>query len=223
MRLFGELVFSDHNINEAIKSFKHKEKGDGKRGPFYNGKIQEPWKFDVENNELFERAVWQGYLDASRTFSDIKDTKKNNEAFNNLASFIRDFFRDEIVFNHEEWCKNFIKDTKKFNSYEPRYGQAQKVVNMAFKYLYCCDGADKYKAKFEQCHMPLDQYTLLWLFIETGTWYREWSWFNEEQYNEVEDKIKEILKKNILGKELVIWQCISDKKIINLKDINEKA
>ena len=36
-----------------------------------------------------------------------------------------------------------------YYSYNARYGQAQKVVNMAFKYLYCCDGAEVYKSKFE--------------------------------------------------------------------------
>ena len=79
---------------------------------------------------------------------------------------------------------------------------------MAFKYLYCCDGADK--SKFSDCDMPLDQYTLAWLFCEQGIekciLFQGWSWFTEEKYYEVANTIKEILGSDILGKELVIWE-----------------
>lgn len=45
--------------------------------------------------------------------------------------------------------------------YQATFGHAQKIVNMAFKYLYCCRGAEKYEnTVFSHCHMPLDGYTI---------------------------------------------------------------
>ena len=34
-----------------------------------------------------------------------------------------------------------------------RYGQAQKLINLSFKWLYCMDGADKYLERY--CHVAL--------------------------------------------------------------------
>lgn len=45
--------------------------------------------------------------------------------------------------------------------YQVTFGHAQKIVNMAFKYLYCCHGAEKYEdTVFSHCHMPLDRNTI---------------------------------------------------------------
>ena len=48
-----------------------------------------------------------------------------------------------------------------------KYGQAQKIVNMAFKYMYCVwYGKKEYKEyleKCEVCHMPLDSFSLEWI------------------------------------------------------------
>ena len=43
------------------------------------------------------------------------------------------------------------------------YGIAQKFTNMSFKYLYCYSDADSFENKFEQCHIPLDKYTINWI------------------------------------------------------------
>ena len=195
--------YSNSNLANMINIFRCKNKGDGKRGP-YNG--SQPWNFDLEDEGLFRSAVWQGYLDASRTFVKIKHTQDCRYAFNNLASSIQKYFKDEENFDHSKWCIAFINDIQEYNEYEARYGQAQKVVNMAFKYLYCCKGADKYRDKFEYCHMPLDQFTLAWLFSEGGKFYAGWSYLKEDVYNETQSKIKEILGDNIIGKGFVIWE-----------------
>ncbi len=208
--------YSAKAIKTAKDSFIRKVPGDGKKGPFYN--CTQPWEFIVDDEELFRNAVWQGYLDASRTFSGIKGKKtdRNCGAFKKLADAIRSYFEKNDDFNHKKWCEDFISDMKEFYDYDARYGQAQKVVNMAFKYLYCCEGAEKYKDKFDKCHMPLDQYTLAWLFSEGEPYYQEWSWFDYDTYKEVNDRIREILKTDILDKELVIWESYKGR-IVNLK------
>ena len=44
------------------------------------------------------------------------------------------------------------------------FGQAQKIVNMAFKYLFCLAKDEKIRQKFDVCHMPLDGIMLEWIF-----------------------------------------------------------
>lgn len=44
-----------------------------------------------------------------------------------------------------------------------RYGVAQKFTNMSFKYLYCYGDAFDFESKFQDCHMPLDKYTINWV------------------------------------------------------------
>ena len=76
-----KLEYSEKAKQSAMSKFQAKKIGDGKRGPFYN-KTQE-WFFEKNDLELFKNAVWQGYLDASRTFTGIKGTNKGEGAFLN--------------------------------------------------------------------------------------------------------------------------------------------
>lgn len=202
---------------EKIKQLKDDFLKDVKRGPFYKQKII---YFDISNPELFRGAVWQGYLDANRTFAGIgcKKTNPKGKPFSDLADSIHSYFTDETSqFNHDKWCKNFIDNIKQTYSYDARYGQAQKVVNMAFKYLYCCEGADKYADKFRPCHMPFDQYTLLWLSLEKDVFYQDWSWFSEPLYNEAQSEVRSVLRDNIIGKEFVIWDKYRNIKTVDLE------
>ncbi len=210
-----ELDFSEKRIVAVKEDFKKKVKGDGKRGPFYN-KTQS-WVFDRDDKTLFRNAVWQAYLDTNRTMTGISGLDKDFGALANFADEVQLFFqKNSGEFTHELWCDNLINDLKEINQYEARYGHAQKIVNMTFKYLYCCSGAEK--QWFKDCHMPLDQYTLAWFFTEEGILFQGWSWFNKEKYIEVSNTIKSILKSDILGKELVIWDEFKDK-TVELKKI----
>lgn len=58
------------------------------------------------------------------------------------------------------WCDQF-----KESSYKDlgTYGKAQKIINMSFKYLFCCEDAEEHHAHFQYCHMPLDSFTLEWI------------------------------------------------------------
>lgn len=54
-----------------------------------------------------------------------------------------------------------MDDMAQMLHYRVTFGHAQKIVNMAFKYLYCCRGAENYEdTVFSHCHMPLDSYTI---------------------------------------------------------------
>ena len=208
---------TDINVTAATIRFRNKSNEDGrpKKGPFFNG--TQAWSFEKNDIELFKNAVWQGYLDASRTFHGIEGTDKNQGAFLKLAKSIQAYFNDDKPFDHNSWCNSFIADIEKYNHYNARYGQAQKVVNMAFKYLYCCDNIDEQtRIKFDPCHMPLDQYTLAWYFLQGRNLFLEWSYLNQEQYETISTDIRTILGNDTLRAELVIWEGMKPK-IINLK------
>ena len=76
------------------------------------------------------------------------------------------------------------------------YGQAQKVVNMALKYLFCCEDADL--DIFQYCHMPLDGLILNWckkeFKISVNSDKDAWSKLTEEKYTDITKAIFDKLK-----------------------------
>ena len=61
-------------------------------------------------------------------------------------------------------CENFLNVVKVYYKREIQYGKAQKIVNMAFKNIYCLKNADGYEEYFRYCHMPLDSIMLEWFY-----------------------------------------------------------
>lgn len=162
------------------------------KGPFNNWKkylkeIQD-WKNSEClncNNEktcIFKDALYQGYLDACRTITwtdeEIKnynDKKKRCyvcEKLDKAAQMIRSYFlsddmKGEKDFNgfHHKLCKELKDDFGEEAKFT--YGHAQKIINMAFKYLYCVFSKvyeAEFRDKFKDCHMPLDSFSLEWLY-----------------------------------------------------------
>ena len=112
------------------------------------------------NSELkiYVHAIWLGYLDACRTFNEQKKLKKSDKAIESLAKSIKRYLDNDCDFDHDSYCKLLV------DSYAMHYGQAQKIVNMAFKYLYCIAKDSSLLTKFDNCHMPLDGIMLEWLY-----------------------------------------------------------
>ncbi len=47
--------------------------------------------------------------------------------------------------------------------FNQKFGKAQKLINMSFKYLYCFDDFRiQHREKIENCHIPLDSFRLNW-------------------------------------------------------------
>ena len=105
---------------------------------------------------------------------------------------------------HEAQCNKLIEiwNTKKAGF--GTVGKAQKVLNMAFKYLSCitCD----YDQVLPHCHMTLDSYTLAWYKDVVRPWAKlkhredvesliEWSKINSyRDYLLIQNNIREFLK-----------------------------
>ena len=69
------------------------------------------------------------------------------------------------------------------------YGQAQKIINMAFKYLYCCKHDSKMEERFKTCHMPLDSFSLEWFKRK----FKEKIFSNPDSYSENNKELPESL------------------------------
>lgn len=129
-----------------------------------------------ENNVIYKALEW-GLADAGLAVRGKGGTKCNEteekKAFEEMTEKLQEYFsldKDQITLGefdkrHEELCKIWTGKLSD-NEHLSTYGMAQKVVNMAFKYLYCCADADNYAKDdnnyFKYCHVPLDTFTLEW-------------------------------------------------------------
>lgn len=182
------------------------------RSAFRNGlkdkRFDKTAKFDANNLHLFKVAVLLGYGDAKRTFSKIGEFWNNKQIqrdafFETIAKKLQLLFTNNASDTwHEDLCENFCSELAQLGYNNVTYGQAQKVINMALKYLFCFDGAEKYKTVFDKCHMPLDSYTLSWyrklpkpvdknarIYYDT-----KWSNLTKEKYIAIQDHIRDRLK-----------------------------
>ncbi len=156
------------------------------------GKRALSYYINKEDIDVVVDALYSGYLDACRTIkwgavSDKEDTneKKNkkrkvknifkgNEDKKGVAYYIFNYFlyvpfeekndRWQSCFDkfHEQICEKLKIDFKQ-KDITITYGHAQKIINMAFKYLFCLDADKTFEKRFQYCHMPLDSFSLKWI------------------------------------------------------------
>ena len=190
---------------------------------------------DVDNKEIFKLALNLGYRDAQRTFIKInekvwsKDGAKD-KFYNKFSVELQKLFKNKTFFSPEPLFDDFIKFFQS-RGYAVTYGQAQKVINMAFKYLYCLDTKKEYKHIFDKCHIPLDSFTLAWykrniLRRTDDKKYQiksddSWSKLSREKYTNIQELINSRVSKGLKIKingndlplpkiplefEFIIWQ-----------------
>lgn len=91
---------------------------------------------------------------------------------------------------HGKVCKK-LKECFPEKETNITYGQTQKIVNMAFKYLYCL--FYKYgklkEGQFADCHMPLDSFSLEWFKRK----FKEKNFSNLDSYSENNKELPENL------------------------------
>ncbi len=172
------------------------------------------------NEKSIDAAVTLAYHDAQRTMKGIGKRKTDKEeALKNIKKELRDYFSNPIPaagFDtlHDRLCNIWCR---KFDGSEiGAYGKAQKIINMSFKYLFCCDDApgcvdnSKYIDHFKFCHMPLDSYTLEWYKRSSNNQKKTYTWskMKKGDYTEIQDGIRIILNKTVdtpLEKEFKVW------------------
>lgn len=130
----------------------------------------------IKDKETIKTAVDLAYNDAKRTMTGIGVyEKKKADALDKISEKLKEYFNatsvsEESEFDekHKEMCDIWHNQFKKINELGT-YGKAQKIVNMAFKYLYCCPDAKKSEDYFKYCHVALDSVTLEWFVREVGS------------------------------------------------------
>ena len=125
-----------------------------------------------EYKSIYQCAVAQAWLDVCR----------NVEVNVNNKSKIK-WVKEMIADTHEKYFAGKPKNSEAFEMWYDsllsnsttnttlKVGQAQKIINMSFKYLFCCEDIRNSKmSHFTGCHMHLDRVTLEWLGMKGLIW-----------------------------------------------------
>ena len=166
-------------------------------------------------DDIYKIVVEQAWLDMNRTLVDNKKKSvrnKRSEAKGYLAGKLKDYFDKQPKKTEEAfdgyWYSEVISNI--VDSQILSIGQTQKLINMSFKYLYCCKWFfENKKDYFKYCHMPLDGYILNWYKREIDKEYDGQAWSkidNVSKYMNIENKIRNYYDGEIvLEKEFDIW------------------
>ncbi|MBR6503133.1 MAG: hypothetical protein IKT42_06800 [Clostridia bacterium] len=125
----------------------------------------------------------------------------------------------------DTWHDNMCSNT----DFGMRYGVWQKFINMSFKYIYCInDKLDNPIAlDFKECHIPLDDNTLLWCRNKEITDITAWNNVNQNQYILIREGVRNVIENNstvdsALQLEFLVWRikkvCDVLQHIKNLRD-----
>ena len=159
------------------------------------------WKGDLFTEDIIELAVTKAYRDLMRTirgFSanpnhDIIFTNVKNELKKSIAIFLNLNIKSQKEFDmrHAILCQKLIIA---FDSQLFTVGQAQKWINMTFKYLHLLE-YEKLDKLYEFCHVPVDSYMLkITNYHMTKPWskiddYKEYlkfqEWFRNKYNNDI--------------------------------------
>jgi len=121
---------------------------------------------------IYQCAVAQAWLDVCRRVEVNEYTKSKIEAgkkiiVDGLQKYFEGKPKNEEAF--EGWYNSLLSISTKNTAL--KVGQAQKIINMAFKYLFCCEDIRENKmSHFTWCHIPLDKVTLDWLGMKGLAW-----------------------------------------------------
>ena len=131
-------------------------------------------------------------------------------------------WNDDFDTWHNDMCEN--------TDFGMRYGVWQKFINMSFKYIYCINDTLTTPIDPEilkQCHIPLDDNTLLWCRNKRFTEITSWNSISKDEYIIIRDRVKEFVDNNqdldsALQLDFWVWRikkiCDVLRNIKNLRD-----
>lgn len=168
------------------------------------------WKGDLFNHDLVELAMTKAYRDLMRTIRGFATIDNHDQiildARANLKSSIIKIINENITTQeqfdkiHEIACNELIKV---FANQTFTIGQAQKWINMTFKYLHLLD-YEKIQNVYEYCHIPIDSYMLN---ITNYSMSKAWSKLNDyKEYLDYQIWFRNKYNDSIpLDKEFYLW------------------
>lgn len=200
--------------------------------PWYNRKIENLDDIKLASYELYKSpTIFRG---ANGSSCKKVQTPNVQEVLENLSKKIHKYFmsKDPVVKNqddfdafHNRLCETFMKDLntnrEQVHYDDISYGQAQKMINVLFKYLACYSDYIVHKDDFIYCHLPIDNNILKILAKKynmtdiEGKKYKGDSWheFDKEKYLDLlkdyrtAENDKQILNgRTFLGMEFDEWK-----------------
>lgn len=166
-------------------------------------------------NDPFTAASNRAYRDMNRTirFGEFPDEDRERLR-NGVTSVLRSEISDiscKGVQNQEEFdtwhfyvCKT-IRDIYHSEGVEFYYGQAQKWLNMTFKYLYVIEKTPLEKI-FSYLHVPIDNYVFAIARKELGIRKPPISWSRWDDYEGQYMKYQKALRSKIIDCDPLRWE-----------------
>ena len=162
-------------------------------------------QLSLKQKDDYYLGMEKAFDDAFNQYARREKKKYATEKRNLMEPIVNKIFR---YFNSDE--DNFVPcfseciDLSKHILNNNRYGIAQKFINMSFKYLYCYADAGNFENKFQDCHMPLDKYTIKWVKSlkdkdinkKLGLIGNAWANIDETLYNAIQKLITDTLNRN---------------------------
>jgi len=119
-----------------------------------------------EVNDIIKTSIDKAYLDFNRTLRGISRFSRREECINNAKSTLYETITDMLKSNHysqdifDNWhkdcCDNLIEN---FDGFKVYYGQAQKWINMTFKYMFILN-KEMVSSIYQYLHIPIDNIIL---------------------------------------------------------------
>ena len=168
------------------------------------------WKGDLFVDDIIALAITKSYRDLMRTIRGFSYNPNHDAIIRNarqtLYASITKILSDEINTQTEFDDLHKIACYDLISSFEGQIftvGQAQKWINMTFKYLHLLDYSEVEKI-YEYCHIPIDSYILN---ITNYTMNKAWSKLNDYyEYLEFQNWFRDKYPNDIpLDKEFYLW------------------
>ena len=171
---------------------------------------------------LYRKRI-KGYSDKYSLHGNKVAIAKLDALLGKLAQRIYDYFNmpgnvsnnqsnfDKFHHNICQWFLDELNKIRKMVGLPPAtYGNAQKMINILFKYLACFDDYPKYADLFSYCHMPIDGYIVRALKNNKVTApSTPWNRLTYQVYIYLQKDIRCKLPKNInmsiLESEFILW------------------
>ncbi|MGN1311431.1 MAG: hypothetical protein ACI4U4_00280 [Bacilli bacterium] len=168
------------------------------------------WKGDFFERDIIDLAIKKAYRDLMRTIRNFSNNKNHDKIIDNARKCIKKSINIMIDTNiesqsefdklHKKACYDLIET---FEDQLFTIGQAQKWINMTFKYLHLLD-YNKIECVYEYCHIPIDSYMLNITNYQIS---QPWSKLNDyDEYIKYQEWFRNKYSDEIpLDKEFYLW------------------
>ncbi len=168
------------------------------------------WKGDLLTTDTIDLAITKAYRDLMRTIRGFANNPERDAIFadarrtirTSVISILSAAVNSQTEFDtlHKTACDNLILS---FGGQTFTVGQAQKWLNMTFKYLHLLDYPEVQRV-YEYCHIPIDRYML---DITNYSMSKPWSKLNDySEYLEYQNWFRGKYPNDIpLDKEFYLW------------------